>query len=164
MKNEQAFRYNFKVGMKLSIKINIIVSISFLTLASLIFSCSSKSENEGGGNNPNSEHSNSNVQDDRRHNQDSEANEDEVENENFSSCQFEDGTYSANVDYNNPETGYSATYTLDVEVQDCQVVQINFPNDGYLDEDHISYGDIDQNGYSSIEGEDGKTYEIRIDN
>ena len=72
--------------------------------------------------------------------------------------------YSATVDYNNPETGYSATYTLDVEVQDCQVVQINFPNDGYLDEDHISYADIDEDGRASVDGEDGKTYEIQIDN
>ena len=81
-----------------------------------------------------------------------------------SGCGFEDGTYSATVDYNNPETGYSATYTLEVEVQDCQVVQINFPNDGYLDEDHISYANIDNNGNASVDGEDGKTYEIQIDN
>lgn len=83
---------------------------------------------------------------------------------NSSDCKFDDGTYSATVDYNNPETGYSATYTLDVEVQDCQVVQINFPNDGYLDEDHISYADIDDDGHASVDGEDGKTYEIQIDN
>jgi hypothetical protein len=85
---------------------------------------------------------------------------DEYSNE----CKFEDGTYSATVDYNNPETGYSATYTLDVEVVDCQIVQIYFPNDGYLDEDHISYADIDQDGNAIVDGEDGKTYEIQIDN
>ena len=89
-------------------------------------------------------------------------NDEELE-ENNSGCKFEDGNYSATVDYNNPETGYSATYTLDVEVQDCQVVQINFPNDGYLDEDHISYADIDEDGQASVDGEDGKTYEIQID-
>lgn len=79
-------------------------------------------------------------------------------------CKFEDGTYSATVEYDNPETGYSATYNLDIEVQDCQVVQINFPNDGYLDEDHISYADIDEDGTAIVYGEDGKTYEIQIDN
>jgi len=79
-------------------------------------------------------------------------------------CKFEDGTYSATVEYDNPETGYSATYNLDIEVQDCQVVQINFPNDGYLDEDHISYADIDEDGTALVYGEDGKTYEIQIDN
>lgn len=78
-------------------------------------------------------------------------------------CKFEDGTYSATVEYDNPETGYSATYNLDIEVQDCQVVQINFPNDGYLDEDHISYADIDEDGTALVYGEDGKTYQIQID-
>ena len=46
---------------------------------------------------------------------------------------IEDGTYSADVDYYNPDTGYSATYTLDVEVQDGCVTTIYFPDDGYLD-------------------------------
>ena len=86
------------------------------------------------------------------------------EEETYSGCKFDDGYYSATVYYNNSETGYSAIYTLDVEIQDCQVVQINFPNDGYLDEDHISYADIDEDGRASVDGEDGKTYEIQIDN
>ncbi len=92
-----------------------------------------------------------------------EDNESVVENMD-SGCEFEDGSYSATVDYNNSETGYSATYTLDVEVSDCQVIRINFPNDGYLDEDHISYADIDEDGTASVDGEDGKTYQIQIDN
>ncbi len=87
----------------------------------------------------------------------------EIDQEN-SDCNFEDGNYTAIVDYNNPETSYSATYTLDVEVEDCQVVQINFPNDGYLDEDHISYADIDEDGRATVYGEEGKTYEIQINN
>lgn len=79
------------------------------------------------------------------------------------SNKVDDGTYSATVDYNNPSTGYSATYTLDVEVSDGQVVQINFPNDGYLDEDHITAADIDEDGIATVEGEDGKTYEVHIE-
>ncbi|MGE8527216.1 hypothetical protein [Chryseobacterium rhizosphaerae] len=55
-------------------------------------------------------------------------------------------------------------YTLDVDVQDCQVIQINFPNDGYLDDDHISYANISDDGSASVDGEDGKTYQIQIDN
>ncbi len=78
-------------------------------------------------------------------------------------CELSDGTYSATVYYNNSETNYSATYTLDVEVQDCQVVQIYFNNGGYLDEDHISYADIDQYGYAYVYGEGGKSYEVQID-
>lgn len=91
------------------------------------------------------------------------SNEEEESSENVSGCKFDDGTYSATVEYYNPETDYSATYTLDVEVQDCQVIQINFPNNGYLDEDHISYADIDEDGNATVYGEDGKTYEIQID-
>jgi hypothetical protein len=80
-----------------------------------------------------------------------------------SGCKYDDGTYSASVDCYNPETGYSATYSLNVEVQDCQIVQINFPNDGYLDDDHISYADIGENGEATVIGEEGKTYNITID-
>ena len=76
---------------------------------------------------------------------------------------FEDDTYSATVDYYNPETGYSATYTLDVEVEDNQVTIIYFPNDGYLDDDHIWPDELDENGFVSIEGEEGKTYDVQID-
>ena len=76
---------------------------------------------------------------------------------------FEDGTYSASVDYYNPSTGYSATYSLTVEVYNNQVTTIYFPNDGYLDEDHIWPDELDENGFVSIEGEDGKTYDVQID-
>lgn len=133
-----------------------IIFICFLTLFSLMSSCSSKSENKKRSHNSSS-YSNSTDNEDE--------NNDETDgtSEYNSGCKFEDGTYSATVDYNNPETGYSATYTLDVDVQDCQVVQINFPNDGYLDEDHISYADIDEDGTATVYGEDGKTYEIQID-
>jgi hypothetical protein len=37
-------------------------------------------------------------------------------NASSNGCVVEDGTYSATVDYYNPETGYSQTYSLDVEV------------------------------------------------
>ena len=82
---------------------------------------------------------------------------------NNSGCKFSDGTYSATVNYNNPETGYSQTYTLEVDVEDCQVVKIYFPKGGWLDEDHITAADIDDDGSASVEGEEGRTYEIQID-
>lgn len=125
------------------------ITLFFLTaLTCLIFSCSSRSDRIRANENSNSSFN---------------SEEEDENNENNSGCKYEDGTYSATVDYNNSETGYSATYTLDVDVQDCQIVQINFPNDGYLDEDHISNADIDEDGSASVDGEDGKTYEIQID-
>ena len=92
---------------------------------------------------------------------------DDTESENSSDengCRFEDGTHSATVDYYNPETGYSQTYTLNVEVENCEVVQIIFPRGGWLDSDHISPAELNEDGYCTIYGEDGKTYEIQIDN
>ena len=60
----------------------------------------------------------------------------ESEDENLSETKdYEDGTYDASVDYYNPKTGYSATYDLEVDVEDGEVVRINFPKGGWLDDD-----------------------------
>jgi hypothetical protein len=106
----------------------------------------------------------SNSNDEENRNADAEeTNEDDDELNSSSGCNFEDGTHSATVDYYNPETGYSQTYTLDVEVEDCEVVQINFPKGGWLDSDHITPAELDEDGSCNIDGEEGKTYEIQID-
>ena len=76
---------------------------------------------------------------------------------------IEDGTYSADVDYYNPDTGYSATYTLDVEVQDGCVTTIYFPNDGYLDDSHIDATELDDNGNCVIYDDEGREFSIHID-
>lgn len=131
-----------------------------ITLTIIIFSRSPEAENVQGNNSSNISFTNTS---DEENDEDLE-NSDSEDIDNFAGCKFEDGTYSATVNYNNPETAYSATYTLDVDVRDCQVVQINFPNDGYLDDDHISYADIDDDGNADVDGENGKTYQIQIDN
>lgn len=93
--------------------------------------------------------------------------EDDVDEESYyyeeENDGYEDGTYSATVYYHNPETSYSATYTLDVDVEDNEVITIYFPKGGYLDEDHIWPGELDEDGYVLIDGEEGKTYEVYID-
>jgi hypothetical protein len=76
---------------------------------------------------------------------------------------FEDGVYSAIVDYHNSSTNYSSTYTLDVEVEDNQVTTIYFPRGGHLDGNDIYPGKLDKDGYVSIEGLGGKSYDIQID-
>lgn len=114
----------------------------------------------GNSNNQNTSTDNSNYEEEAGdYSENTEGNE-EYSDDNYG---FEDGTYSANVDYYNPTTGYSASYTLNVEVSNNQVTTIYFPNDGYLDEDHIWPDELDANGFVSIEGEDGKTYDIQID-
>lgn len=76
---------------------------------------------------------------------------------------FDDGTYTATVNYFNPNTGTQSTYSLDVEVVDNYVVQINFPNGGWLDDDHMTPAELDEDGFCTIETEDGLTYEIQIE-
>ncbi len=76
---------------------------------------------------------------------------------------IEDGRHTATVYYNNSETGHSATYTLDVEVEDNEVTTIYFENGGYLDSDYISPAELDKDGTTMVYGEEGKTYDIQID-
>jgi hypothetical protein len=146
--------------MKLKLPITIILSL-------LIFSCSSKTK----GDSENNETPNSLITTNDEYNDIETVSAENINDETAietnippAGCGLDDGTYSATVGYNNSKTGYSATYTLDVDVEDCQVVQINFPNDGYLDADHIPAADIDEDGNANVDGEDGKTYEIQIDN
>lgn len=93
----------------------------------------------------------------------SETNYYQAEDEDENDCGYIDGEHSATVDYTNPETGFSNTYTLDVEVEDCEITQINFPKGGWLDSDHITSERLDEDGNCTIEGENGKRYEVQID-
>jgi hypothetical protein len=58
-----------------------------------------------------------------------------------------DGTYSATVHYHNRNTGYSADYDLEVEVVDGEATTIFWPN----------------GGYSDVDGDPDKEYDIDID-
>lgn len=141
--------------------IHLIIGILF---TAIITSCSSKSEKQN-DDYSSSSYSNRNYESNSsNYSNDDERNEDDSEYSSSSGCKFEDGTYSATVDYYNPETGYSQTYTLDVEVEDCEVVRIDFPNGGWLDSDHITPAELDKDGNCTVDGKDGKTYEIQIDN
>ena len=118
----------------------------------------------------NSSSSSSNREDESRYNTDEsdDINDGNIDEENdYASIDdddsaLEDGTYTATVDYYNPNTGYSNTYTLDVEVENNQVVQIDFPNDGYLDDSHIDPEELDANRQCSIEDDEGRIFDIQI--
>lgn len=75
---------------------------------------------------------------------------------------FEDGTYCADVTYDNPNTGTSSDYTLEVEVQGNQVTQINWGNGGWLDEDHFYAGELDENGSCSFSSDKGYDYTVSL--
>lgn len=95
------------------------------------------------------------------------SNEEYSENDELSedetNSKIEDGTHSATVDYYNPNTGYSQSYTLDVEVENGEVNQINFPQGGHLDEDHINAEELDEDGRASVYGDNGSSYDITLD-
>ena len=74
-----------------------------------------------------------------------------------------DGTYSATVDYYNPETGYMSTYDLDVEVEGGEVTTVYFPDGGWLDDTQAYSGELDEDGRATLEAYDGRTFEIQID-
>jgi hypothetical protein len=80
---------------------------------------------------------------------------------NSSESGYSDGTYCAEVDYYNPYTSTRKTYNFEVEVEDGDLVQINFPNGGYLDGSHFSPVDI-SDGNASFESDKGAEYEVRI--
>lgn len=74
---------------------------------------------------------------------------------------YPDGTYCADVDYYNPDTGTRSTYTLNVEVEGNEVVRINFSS-GWLDSSEFSSEVVDSGGSCSITGFDGRQFDIQI--
>lgn len=75
---------------------------------------------------------------------------------------YPDGTYSAEVNYYNPDTGTSSSYTLDVEVENNEVTVIHWPNGGWLDESHFTPQELDSNGSCSFTSDEGNQYDIQI--
>jgi hypothetical protein len=90
--------------------------------------------------------------------------EEEGTDNESSSCGIEDGSHSATVEYHNPDTGHSATYDLEVEVEECVVTTVYFPRGGWLDDSHISPEELDSDGNVTLEDEKGRTFEVHIDN
>jgi predicted dehydrogenase len=74
---------------------------------------------------------------------------------------YRDGTYCAEVDYYYSETGTSSTYTLNVDVEDNELVVIHWPNGGWLDDSHFEPVDI-SSGEASFTSDRGVDYTVRI--
>jgi hypothetical protein len=75
---------------------------------------------------------------------------------------FEDGTYCAEVEYYNPNTGTNSTYTLEVEVESNEVTTIYWSNGGWLDEDHFYPEELDSDGTCSFTSDKGYDYTVTI--
>ncbi|WP_076606491.1 hypothetical protein [Rufibacter radiotolerans] len=74
---------------------------------------------------------------------------------------YPDGTYCAEVDYYNPNTGTSSTYTLEVEVESNELTTIHWPSGGWLDDSHFSSTDISE-GDASFTSDRGYEYTVKI--
>jgi hypothetical protein len=86
----------------------------------------------------------------------------EKERADETNCDFENGTHSATVDYYNPKTRHTAIYELKVHVKDCKIVQIDFPNGGWLDEDHIPQTQINRNREAMLTDDKGRQWKIHL--
>lgn len=75
---------------------------------------------------------------------------------------YSDGTYCADIDYYNPDTGVRNTYTLNVEVENNELTVIHWPNGGWLDSTHFSPEELDSSGSCSFSTYDGRQYDIQI--
>lgn len=75
---------------------------------------------------------------------------------------YPDGTYCAEIDYYNPDTGTRSTYTLNVEVEDNELTVIQWPNGGWLDSTHFSPEELSSEGDCSFSSYDGNQYDIQI--
>ena len=84
----------------------------------------------------------------------------EINSENFDENEILDGTYCAEIEYYNPNTGTSSNYTLTVDVYNNELEQINWPNGGYLD-DFYSV-EFDKYGYTDFTSDKGYDYTVQI--
>ncbi len=74
---------------------------------------------------------------------------------------YADGTWCADVEYYNPNTGTRNTYQLDVEVQNNELTEIEWPNGGWLDASHFTPEDI-SDGECSFTSDRGYEYTVTL--
>ena len=87
----------------------------------------------------------------------------EQEGDNLSGCRYSDGSHSATVTYHNPDPGFENDYSLAVVVEDCQVIEIDFPKGGWLDDTHINPEDLDEDGEAQLTDDRGHEWTVQID-
>lgn len=75
---------------------------------------------------------------------------------------YNNGTFCAEIEYYNPRTGTNSSYTLTVEVDNGRLVNIEWPNGGWLDESHYSDVEISESGNASFESDKGYQYTVHI--
>lgn len=75
---------------------------------------------------------------------------------------YPDGIYDAIIHVYNPNTKHNATYTLEVEVENEELIKIYWNNGGWLDDSHFSPVDISE-GSASFTDDRGYRYSVELD-
>jgi hypothetical protein len=90
------------------------------------------------------------------------SNNSDTETEYYSETdEYSDGTYCADVEYYYSETGTRSNYTLLVEIENNELVKINWPNGGWLDDSHFSPPSI-ESGSANFTSDKGVEYKVTI--
>lgn len=145
-------------------KKNSIVFLILFVIFLLVFciSCGSKKKKSEQSDSNDSSYSVTNSTNYSDDNDEAEENEDVEEVVEEEEEKYPDGTYCAEVEYSNPNTGTNSSYTLTVEVEGNEITQINWPNGGMLDQDHFSGAELDEDGSTSFTSDMGYDYEVQI--
>lgn len=75
---------------------------------------------------------------------------------------YADGSYCADVEYYNPNTGTRKTYSLKIDVEDNYITSIHWPNGGWMDDDHFITVELDKYGHCVFYNERGYRYSVQI--
>lgn len=76
---------------------------------------------------------------------------------------YPNGIYDAIIHVYNPNTKHNATYTLEVEVENEELIKIYWNNGGWLDDSHFSPVDISEEGSASFTDDRGYRYSVELD-
>ena len=86
---------------------------------------------------------------------------DDVEKYHDATRDYPDGTYCAEVEYYNPNTGTRTSYDLDVEVENGDLTVIHWANSGWLDSTHFSPENI-STGEVEFTSDKGYRYTVTL--
>lgn len=76
--------------------------------------------------------------------------------------EYLNGTYCADVTYYNPNTGRRSKYKLTVVVKSNEIIQIDFPNGGRLDDSDFKNALLNKEGFTQFVAISGYKYTVQI--
>jgi hypothetical protein len=75
---------------------------------------------------------------------------------------YDNGKYCAEIEYYNYKTERHSSYELTVEVADNELIRIDWPNGGWLDESHFTPEKLDEDGTVNFLSDKGYQYTVTI--